>query len=222
MARKRKLSHLPRDYPNLSRVLVVCLVLTASLFMLYRVATRPPAELHNACTIFEEKDEWYASARAAREHWGTPVHVQLAIIHQESSFIHNARPPRQYLLGIIPWSRPTTAYGYGQIKDMTWQWYLDRTGREKVSRDNFADVTDFIGWYVNMSHRLLGLSRWDTYSQYLAYHEGHGGFRRKSYRDKPWLIGVARKVSRNAERYRVQLEQCREALERPWWQPPYW
>lgn len=217
MVRKRSKSSLPVSRAAQLRLIIAGTIITTALILLYQIATRPPTDLDDACAIFEEKDDWYASAKAAHEHWGVPIHVQLAIIHQESSFIHNARPPRHYLLGFIPWVRPTTAYGYGQIKDMTWQWYLDKTQRRDASRDNFADVADFIGWYVNMSHRLLGLSRRDAYSQYLAYHEGQGGFRRKSYRDKPWLVGVARKVGRNAERYRRQLAQCRTELERPWW-----
>lgn len=64
-----------------------------------------------------------------------------------------------------------------------------------------------------MSHRLLGLSKWDGYRQYLAYHEGHGGYRRGTYRGKPWLMRVARKVDGRARRYHTQLSRCREELE---------
>jgi len=45
-------------------------------------------------------------AKKSEERWGTPIHVQLAIIRQESTFKFNARPPRKKLVGFIPWNRP--------------------------------------------------------------------------------------------------------------------
>jgi hypothetical protein len=180
--------------------------------------TKPPKNLKNGCEIFKEKDDWYPAAHESFEKWGMPVHVQMAIIYQESRFVHDAKPPRQKLLWVIPWTRPTSAYGYGQIKDSTWDWYLKSTGRRWADRDDFDDVVDFIGWYGNMSHRKLGISKWDAYSQYLAYHEGHGGFKRKSYKEKPWLIKVARKVDARAKSYAAQLKGCEDSLDKGgWW-----
>ena len=179
-------------------------------------ATSPPSNLNNACHIFEEKDDWYDSASDSYKKWGVPVHVQLAIIHQESRFKHDAKPPRRRLLGVVPWARPSSAYGYGQIKDSTWDWYVDKTGNSWADRDDFDDVTDFIGWYGQVSHRSLGISKWDAYNQYLAYHEGHGGFKRKTYKKKPWLTKVARKVERNAKRYHSQLSTCEDQFASNW------
>lgn len=178
----------------------------------------PPQNLADSCEIFEEKDDWYAAALDSYEKWGVPVHVQLAIIYQESRFIHDAKPPRRKILWVIPWTRPSSAYGYGQIKDSTWEWYLKSTGRRWADRDDFDDVTDFIGWYGNMSHRILGISRSDAYSQYLAYHEGQGGYRRKTYESKKWLLKVARKVDNRAKSYHAQLQQCEDSLDKGgWW-----
>ena len=179
-------------------------------------ATSPPNNISNACDIFEEKDDWYDSAADSYEKWGVPIHVQLAIIHQESRFQHDAKPPRRHLLGIVPWTRASSAYGYGQIKDSTWDWYVEKTGNRWADRDDFEDVTDFIGWYTQISHRQLGISKWDAYNQYLAYHEGHGGFKRKTYQKKPWLIKVAGKVDRNAKRYHTQLSGCEDKLASDW------
>ncbi|MNP59853.1 hypothetical protein D3C76_1548820 [compost metagenome] len=77
----------------------------------------------------------------------------------------------------------------------------------------------FIGWYATGTHRQLGISQWDTYNQYLAYHEGRGGYSRSTYRSKPWLMQVARKVQQQSEVYNAQLKQCRQELEdnRSWW-----
>ncbi|MET0052341.1 MAG: hypothetical protein ABW095_14870, partial [Candidatus Thiodiazotropha sp.] len=72
------------------------------------------------------------------------------------------------------------------------------------------------GWYVYQTHRKTGVSKWDAYNQYLAYHEGQGGYQRGSYKKKAWLMEVARKVDQNAKRYRAQIAECRDELERGW------
>ncbi len=176
----------------------------------------PPKNITNSCAIFDEKDDWYSSAHESYEKWGVPVQVQLAIIYQESRFIHDAKPPRRKLLWVIPWTRPSSAYGYGQIQDSTWDWYRDATGNRWADRDDFEDVVDFIGWYGSVSHRKLGISKWDAYNQYLAYHEGHGGYKRKTFRNKDWLLKVARRVDRRAKDYSAQLKQCEDSLDSGW------
>ena len=176
----------------------------------------PPKNIRNSCAIFDDKNGWYKSAYASQKKWGVPVHVQLAIIYQESRFQHDAKPPRDTLLWVIPWFRKSSAYGYAQVKDGTWDWYRRETGNRWADRDDFEDVTDFIGWYVNESHRRLGISKWDTYNQYLAYHEGQGGYARKTYLKKPWLMKVARKVDNLSRTYRAQLKQCEDRLDKGW------
>jgi hypothetical protein len=196
------------------RVRVSMLVLP---LLLAACATTPPKHLSDGCSIFREKDGWYESARDASRKWGVPVSVQLAIIYQESRFRDDAKPPRDTLLGFIPWFRSSSAYGYAQAQDATWEWYIRSTGNRGADRDDFDDVTDFIGWYINESHRRLGIAKTDTFWQYLAYHEGQGGYARKSYLKKPWLIDVAHAVSRRATRYKRQIATCREELAQQGW-----
>ena len=172
-------------------------------------ATAPPQRPQDACAIFDEKPSWYKAARKAEAKWGTPVQVQLAIIRAESGFRHDAKPPRERLLGVPLW-RASSAYGYPQAKDETWDWYRDKTGNRGASRKDFADAVDFVGWYTDVSQRMLGISKWDAYSQYLAYHEGHGGYKRGTYKNKAWLMGVARKVDSYARTYGAQLASCRK------------
>ena len=78
------------------------------------------------------------------------------------------------------------------------------------------DALDFIGWYNNKSNSLLGISKWDPKNLYLAYHEGHGGYNRGTYRKKNWLMDVARKVERKANTYQQQLTGCEEDLKSGW------
>ncbi|NOZ42019.1 MAG: transglycosylase SLT domain-containing protein [Alphaproteobacteria bacterium] len=184
-------------------------------------ATVPPSNINNSCAIFREKSGWYSTMLAAQKRYGTPISVQLAIIKQESSFKHNARTKRNYIFWVIPWGRVTTAYGYAQVKDATWDWYKSKTGNSGADRDNFADAVDFIGWYTNLSNKVLGISKWDAGKQYLAYNEGQGGYRRKTYLRKKWLMKVARKVERNSRRYAGQLRRCASSLDQGFWFWPF-
>ncbi|RFA30040.1 hypothetical protein CAI21_07440 [Alkalilimnicola ehrlichii] len=178
-----------------------------ALLMIGGCASTPPSNINNVCDIFAEKPHWQRAAERTERQWGVPVHVQMAIIHQESSFRARARPPRKRFLG-IPTVRPSSAYGFAQAKDGTWDWYREQTGRRFARRTRFAHATDFIGWYTDVSARTLGIAKTDARNQYLAYHEGHGGFRRQTYRDKSWLIDVSHRVERNAQRYEQQLRDC--------------
>ena len=169
----------------------------------------PPKNGDNLCATFKEKEDWYADARQSYEKWGIPVSVQMAIMHQESHFVADAKPPRIWLLGIIPWFRPSSAYGYAQAKDETWDDYLDKTGRWYADRDDFADASDFVGWYCSVSHIKLGIQKEDTKNLYLAYHEGNGGYQRKSYLNKDGLKRIADKVAYRARLFQSQLDACK-------------
>ncbi len=189
------------------------LAVLAGLMAMIAGCASPPRNIRDACALFREKDGWYEETSRSYKKWGVPVHVQLAIIHQESRFKYDAKPPRTKLFWFIPGPRPTSAFGYAQVLDDTWEWYMKQTGNWGADRDDFADAVDFIGWYGNRSHKVLGISKWDAAKQYLAYHEGHGGYRKGTYRKKKWLMKVARKVKRNAARYRTQLGRCRKELD---------
>ncbi|MBY8122446.1 hypothetical protein KW497_00420 [Vibrio fluvialis] len=184
----------------------------STLLLLAGCATSPPSKQNNLCEIFREKPQWYEDAVEMQDEWGTPIQIAMAIIKQESSFCHDAKPPKDYLLGFIPWGRVSSAYGYAQAQDPAWDDF-QRATDYGGSRTNFDDSLMFIGWYTSETQKTLGVSKWDTYHQYLAYHEGRGGFKRKSYQSKPTLIKVARKVEQQAKDYGWQLKQCRQELE---------
>ena len=189
------------------------LILASGLLALAGCATSPPSRVDDACAVFEEKPDWYSATRATEQRWGTPPQVQLAIIRAESSFKHDAKPPRDTFIGIPMWWRVSSAYGYAQAKDGTWDDYRSDTGHTFASRTDFDDASDFIGWDTDRSQKKLGISKWDTYNQYLAYHEGQGGFSRKTYAGKDWLLRVARKVDGWAKTYGGQLRACRGRLD---------
>ena len=105
---------------------------------------------------------------------------QLTIkFYQARVFISkNSKTTKKKVLGFIPGLRASSAYGYSQALDGTWEEYKISTGNSNADRKNFEDASDFIGWYIDGSYRLLKLNKSDVYNHYLAYHEGRGGYQK--------------------------------------------
>lgn len=204
------------DYIQI-RARAAALSLAALIVMALSGCASAPENVEDICAIFEEKGRWYKDAKKSEERWGTPIHVQLAIIRQESTFKFDARPPRGKLLGFIPWKRPSDAYGYAQALESTWARYQKDTGRHGADRDDFGDAIDFVGWYTHRSQAVAGISKWDPYNQYLAYHEGQTGWLKKSYRYNGKLKNIARTVDYRARQWGAQLDRCEDDLDDGWW-----
>ena len=168
-----------------------------------------PRQLDDACAIVRERPQYLRAMERTERRWGVPVHVQMATIYQESKFVGNARTPYTYALGVIPMGRQSTAYGYSQALNGTWEEYQASAGGRRSKRDDIGDATDFMGWYMDESTRALGISKSDAEAQYLAYHEGRTGYASQSYLAKPWLVDVAAAVGARSEKYAEQLAYCR-------------
>ena len=194
-------------------------ILLVALLALGGCAASPPEQVADLCGIFDEKRGWYRGAKRAERRWGVPISVLMATTYQESSYDSNARPPRTKLLWVIPWTRPSSAFGYAQATDEAWRDYTRSTGRGGADRNDFGDAMDFVGWYHRRSADQLGLRRDDAYSLYLAYHDGVGGYRRGTWRSKRWLQDAARRVAGRAQTYQAQLARCEDDLDGPWWWP---
>lgn len=180
-------------------------------------SSTPPERPDNLCAVFQEKPGWYHDAKDAERAWGLPVHVAMAFVHRESSYVSDARPPRGRLLWVIPWLRPSSAYGYAQATNEAWHDYRSATKRRLASRASFSDAMDFIGWYNHRTARQLDIDLHNAYHLYLAYHEGPTGYRRGAWRNKPQVRGYAQKVADRAARYGAQLERCEDDLGGGFW-----
>lgn len=170
--------------------------------------TSAPRNLDNACSILQQRPGYLRAFRAAERRWGVPVHVQMASMYQESKFKSDARTPFRYTLGVIPMGRQSSAFGYSQALNGTWEEYQEDQRRFRARRNNINDAADFMGWYMAESSRRLGISLADARNQYLAYHEGRTGFARGTYNRKAWLLRVADEVAARSVMYRGQLAAC--------------
>jgi len=169
-----------------------------------------PQNTSNSCSIFNERYLWYKHAKKTEKKWGTPIYIQLAIIKMESDFDWLAKPPRQKLFKIIPFKRPSSSFGYSQAVKGTWEQYKNETGNKLATRTRFKDSVDFIGWYTDKTNSLLKISKKDAFRQYLAYHEGWGGY--KNYKNNQKVIGLAKKVEKQSNKYKSQLQDCQKRL----------
>ena len=168
----------------------------------------PPSDLDNACAIVAERPAYLRAMRKTERNWGVPVPVQMAIIHQESKFDGDAETPFRWELGVIPVGRVSTAYGYSQALDGTWDEYKRETGSRRARRDRIRDATDFMGWYMTQTRERLGIPLSDARRQYLAYHDGWTGYARGTYNSKGWLLNVSNRVASRAATYEAQLRAC--------------
>ena len=168
-----------------------------------------PKNQDNACLILKQKRNWIKALKKTEKKWGVTAGMQLAFIKTESNFRPTARTPRKYLFGLIPNGRISSAYGYSQALDGTWKHYKESTGNKYHRRSNFSHSTNFIGWYVDRTRRKLGISKDNAYLQYIAYHQGHGGFKTGAYKNKKGLLAVARRTARNKKLFDAQLKNCK-------------
>ena len=167
-----------------------------------------PRNLDNACSILTERPQYVRAFKQAERKWGVETHVLMAMIYQESKFISDNRPPHQYVLGVIPVGRQSSALGYSQALDGTWQEYQRLEGGFGAKRTDIFDATDFMGWYMQQTVEETGVAINDTRNQYLAYHDGRTGYLRGSWRSKSWLIRIADEVAARAVLYDTQLRRC--------------
>ncbi|WP_439118332.1 lytic transglycosylase [Marivita sp.] len=170
--------------------------------------TSAPRNLDDACSILQQRPGYLRAFRAAERKWGVPVHVQMASMYQESKFKSDARTPFRYTLGVIPMGRQSSAFGYSQALNGTWEEYQQDQRKFRAKRNDISDATDFMGWYMAESNRRLGISLADARNQYLAYHEGRTGFSRGTYNSKAWLLRVADEVASRSVTYQGQLARC--------------
>lgn len=168
-----------------------------------------PRNLDDACALVRERPQYLRAMQRTEREWGVPVPILMAMIHQESKFVSNARTPHRYALGLIPVGRQSSAYGYSQALDGTWDEYVAERGRRRAKRDDIHHATDFMGWYIDGTTRRLGIPKTDPKRQYLAYHDGRGGYARGTYLRKGWLLDVSDRVARRAQLYESQLIACR-------------
>ena len=194
--------------------LILILFIFTSIIPLYGCVSSP-TYAGDACSIFDEKYFWFKAAKKSSKRWNVPIATLMSVINQESAFKQYAKPPRKKLFGFIPLlTRESSSLGYSQATKGSWEHYKKVTGKRFVTRIRFKDSVDFVGFYIDQTNKELGISKKDTFSHYLAYHEGMNGFRKKTYKTKTKLLKTAGRVEKQAQTYNKQLSKCMSKLDR--------
>ena len=168
------------------------------------------APMRNAC------DFLYANPRVnqyVRHYAPTPGKqaLTLAFIKHESGFQAKARPVKKWLIrGWIPWTYHSSARGYAQITDATWQDF-SQAQNGLVSRYALVDHIHFINWYFYKHERHLS-NPGNFYEAYFLYHDGPAGYYQKKYRRSHRLHRFTQRVAADAQRYQHQLANCQQVL----------
>ncbi len=188
------------------------LLIVASVLALTGCGSTPPTAINDVCSVFAQRDnlfrDWHADAKRTERKYGIPVPVLMATMRVESGFDGDAKPARTKLLGFVPWKRPSSAYGYSQALDGTWDQYRRETGSPMARRTNFSDSVDFVGWYYSKTVEKYGVSRDDAYSLYLSYRYGWTGFARGSWQNDAGARKTAARTASIADNYALQLRGC--------------
>jgi hypothetical protein len=148
------------------------------------------------CQVIAAHPSWYNDAKTVQEQYGVPVSVQMAIIHEESHFKAAAKNPR------------SSAYGYAQAVNQIWSTYKASSGNSNSARNNFADATQFIGWYAQRMHKQINVSPKSAYNLYLAYHDGAGGYLSDMHKKHAPTKHLAENVQNVADQYKIELTSC--------------
>ena len=192
-------------------VITLCIFLNFACSRKERLENIPrPHDLDQVCIILDHDRIWKQSLLRVKREWGVPIELVLAIIRHESSFRAHARPHhKRHQFRLFSRGRTSSAYGYAQVLDRTWRWYKSKTRNSDHRRDHFPHAVNFVGWYLHITHTMLHIPFEDYKSHYLAYHEGHHGFKEKSYARKKRLINYTQEINQTAKRYHKQLKRCK-------------
>ncbi|PCJ50549.1 MAG: hypothetical protein COA74_01860 [Gammaproteobacteria bacterium] len=196
----------------MNRIIIILTIIVS----LSACASAHLTNTEDLCQIFRDDDDMYDAAIDMEKRWKVPLQIPMAFMYQESHFKEDARPPKDYLLWVIPWGYVSSAYGYAQAQNEAWSDYIKSTGNRGADRDDIDDAMDFIGWYIRQTNKLNKISVWNTKELYLNYHEGWGGYRRGTWKKKAWLVKVADKVATRASLYGTQYRRCKDSLDSSW------
>jgi hypothetical protein len=190
------------------KAVIRCIKFSLATFLLAGCVVEEPVAGYekDICQFVHSHRGWKNALRKAERHYGITPGTVMSVIYHESSFRSHVRPPRDWVLGVFP-VRTRTEYGYGQVKDITWQWYLEKDPGLFRSRTSFSDTVRFIGWYYQHYKKVSRETNQPAYDFYLAYHEGLGGYQRLTAVND-WLHKKSSSVQKVADEFDLVLRDC--------------
>ncbi|EAR60539.1 hypothetical protein [Neptuniibacter caesariensis] len=141
------------------------------------------------CEILDDNDEWIEPSLRAKENYGTPVFLSLALLELPLSDLDKKHV------------RPRTA---------DWDEYRIRSERWDASPYEPADAVDFAAWFASETSKRNKISWGNVSGHYLSLRLGHGSFARFEKGQFPQLEQQAQQVSIRAQRWERELAGCKD------------
>ncbi|MFC6200014.1 transglycosylase SLT domain-containing protein [Ponticaulis profundi] len=168
------------------------------------VAEQTPDTL--ACQIFRDRSDWYEAAKETEIRWGlTPEH-QLALFAEEWALDGERLPPKWRPTFTLP-AKGTPGLPAGFF-EATWQNYKAETGQAGASPNEFADLSDFMGWYFARTSNRTQLSPFDSLGVYYVWKLGPRGYATGAWQSNMWIAQRANRYAERVRLFRRDLEDC--------------
>ena len=153
--------------------------------------------LSNICDYYYQYPNRYRSQKTLAAQGMLPLTDVHAILLSESSLEAFSAPRGSFF------QKPkSTAYGYAQVVDGTWQDFTEGHPENWLFRVNFYDSVAFIQWYRMAHGHLLRSTR--LYDYYLLYHDGPKHYIARSFKSQK----LAQKVEHLAMDMRRDFSRC--------------
>jgi hypothetical protein len=187
---------------------------SAACLLLASCTTTPPRNVDDACAIFAEYGDWFADAKAASQRWGCRSRYCWRSSIRNRPFAPTPEPPRTWYLGFIPGPRPSSAYGYSQALDGTWDRYTAATGNvmAPIATSSPMPWISSAGTSTKPPCATASPNVATPITNIWLITKARAALPRALTGKKPWLMERARKVSRQAARYGSQLARCESQL----------
>ena len=95
-----------------------------------------------------------------------------------------------------------------------WRDYKKENNKPLALRTSYKSSSDFVGWYFYKSNQINNIPLNDIKKLYLNYYLGWSGYKNKTYRTDQKAILLAKKVEKQADKYRIQLKKCQKKVNR--------
>src|SRR5690554_5398653 len=104
------------------------------------------------------------------------------------------------------WICASAGSSLGGVPCSQWGWHFYRAYRHGI-RSGFRRLVQ------PSDQSQLGIPFYNPRQLYLAYHEGRGGYARKTFARKPEVTALASRVQARAFRYDNQLKSCEQEFQ---------
>lgn len=159
-----------------------------------------------ACELQDKRPDWVRAMTHTENRWGLTTDAQLALISYEWSLEDQQLPSSWRPSWSLPGrAQPGMTPGYF---DATWERYKYETGAKNASVRDFADFSDFMGWYLTSTASLTNVLPGDAAGLYILWRRGPRYYTSGEWRRDTGMISQSEKFAYRAQQISDDLASC--------------